>query len=71
MHHATPHQEGSRPVIRFGRVLSRPPDEVWRALTDGLRQAPDRQPLFDGRVAAFEPVLGPPQAPPAGAGRDR
>ncbi|MCQ4084476.1 SRPBCC family protein [Streptomyces sp. RB6PN25] len=31
---ATVHAEGTRPVIRFERVLSRPPQAVWRAITD-------------------------------------
>ncbi|KOU09352.1 hypothetical protein ADK86_01170 [Streptomyces sp. NRRL F-5755] len=40
-------------------------------LTDGPAQAPDWQPLFDGYVTAFEPVLGPQEGPPAGVGRER
>jgi uncharacterized protein YndB with AHSA1/START domain len=31
---ATLHTDGARPRIRFERDLPRPPDEVWRALTD-------------------------------------
>ncbi|KEF18336.1 hypothetical protein ADK47_27775 [Streptomyces rimosus subsp. rimosus] len=40
-------------------------------LTDGPARAPAWQPLFDGYVAAFEPLLGPQEGPPASVGRER
>ncbi|WP_158813059.1 hypothetical protein [Streptomyces rimosus] len=64
MDNATLHLEGARPVLRFERVLPRPPEAVWRALTDG---GGGRR----GGGRAFEPVLGPQEGPPAGVGQER
>lgn len=56
MSEATLLTAGARPVLRFERQLSRPPEEVWRAVTDPV----EMRTWFPTRIVIEEWKIGAP-----------